>query len=202
MFFITYARPHKPVSSRELTRWVSDILQKVGIHTKTFKIHNLHSASTLNAFSGGFSLPEIAKAAGWTNVKTFGEFYNKPLIENNLGNLLLTKSLYAYRYVWYAGNRCLCDVCCFIYIYQFELWNLIWILIRRTGTDQQRNNTKITLAKWRLIGIIFLWEVPPPCQVSVCPPHPTQCDIPIEKIDIFKEGSGNNRSTPHEYLSG
>ena len=119
MFFISYAPPHKPVPSRTLARWVSDILHMVGIHTKTFK--TLHSAWTSNAFSGGFSLTEIAKAAGWTNVKTFGEFYNKPLIDYNFGSLLLTNSLYAYRYVWYAENRCLYDICCFIYI---PIWAL------------------------------------------------------------------------------
>ena len=56
MFFISYAPPHKPVSSRTLTRWVSDILQKAGIHTKTFKTHSLYSTLTSNAFSGGLSL--------------------------------------------------------------------------------------------------------------------------------------------------
>ena len=75
LFFSNYAPPHKPVSLRTLARWVSDILQKAVIHTKTFKIHSLRSASTSNAFSGGLSLREIAKAAGWTNVKTFGKFF-------------------------------------------------------------------------------------------------------------------------------
>ena len=93
MFFISYAPPHKPVSSRTLTRWVSDILQKAGIHTKTFKTRSLRSVSTSNTFSGGLFLTEIAKAAGWTIVKTFGKFYNKPVIENNFGNFLLTNSL-------------------------------------------------------------------------------------------------------------
>ena len=46
---------------------------------------------------------------------------------------------------------------------------------------------KIKLEKWRLIGIIFPWEVSPPWYVFICPPRPTQCDIPIEKIDVFKE---------------
>ena len=55
-FFISYASSHKPVSSRTLARWVSAILQKAGIHTKTFKTHSLRSASTSNAFSGGLSL--------------------------------------------------------------------------------------------------------------------------------------------------
>ena len=70
MFFISYPSPHKPVSSKTLATWVSDILHKAGIHTKTFKSHSLRSASTSNAFSGGLSLTEIAKAAGWKNVET------------------------------------------------------------------------------------------------------------------------------------
>ena len=89
MFFISYAPPHKPVLSRTLARWVSDILHKACIHTKAFKSHSLHSASTSNAFIGGLSLTEIAKAARWTNVKTFGKLYNKPVIVNNFGNFLL-----------------------------------------------------------------------------------------------------------------
>ena len=64
MFLISYAPPHKPVSSRTLTRWVSDILHKAGIHTKTFKSHSLRSASTSNAFSGGLSLNEIILRIG------------------------------------------------------------------------------------------------------------------------------------------
>ena len=89
MFFIIYATPHKPMSSRTLARWVSDILHKVGVHTKTFKSHSLRSALTSKAFSDGLSLAEIAKAAGWTNIETFGKFYNKPVIVNNCGNFLL-----------------------------------------------------------------------------------------------------------------
>ena len=77
------------MSSRPLARWVLDIVHKAGIHTKTFKSHCLRSGSTSNAFSGGLSLTEIAKAAGWTNVETFEKFYNKPVIDNNFGNFLL-----------------------------------------------------------------------------------------------------------------
>ena len=71
----------------------SDILQKAGIHTKTFKTHSFHSTSISNTFSGGLSLTEIPKAAGWTNVKAFGKFYNNPVIDNNFGNFLLTNNL-------------------------------------------------------------------------------------------------------------
>ena len=61
MFFISYAPPHKRVSSRTLARWVSNILHKAGIHTKTFKSHSLCSASTSNVFSGGLFLPKLPR---------------------------------------------------------------------------------------------------------------------------------------------
>ena len=34
----------------------------------------------------------------------------------------------------------------------------------------------------------------------MCPPQLTQCDIPIEKIDIIKKGSANDRQISREYL--
>ena len=87
-----------PVPSRTQTRWVVDILQKASIHNITFKIDFLRSTSTSNVFSGDPSLAEIEKAAGWANVKTFGKFFNKPVIEKNFGNFLLTISLQIYAY--------------------------------------------------------------------------------------------------------
>ena len=34
----------------------------------------------------------------------------------------------------------------------------------------------------------------------MCSPRPTQCNIPIEKIYIFKEGSAKDQPISHEYL--
>ena len=93
-----------------------------GIHTKTFKNNFIRSAWTSNAFSGSLPITEIAKAALWTNVKTFGRFYNKPVIDNNFGNFLLTNSLQLYPYFRYCMLRigtCMIDVV--LYIYQFGL---------------------------------------------------------------------------------
>ena len=44
-------------------------------------------------FNGGLSLTEIVKAAGWTNVKTFGKFFDKQVTDKNSVNFLLTNSL-------------------------------------------------------------------------------------------------------------
>ena len=189
------------MSSRTLARWVSDILHKAGIHAKTFKSDSLRSASTSNAFSGGLPLTKISKAAGWKNVKTFGKFYNKPVIDNNFGNFLLN----LYLYILYAENKCFM-IYVILYIYHFWLWSLVWILIRGRGRGLELTNreiiSKIKLVKWRLIEIILPWEIPPPWYVFMRPPRPTQCDIPIEKRDVFKEGSADDWPISHEYLSG
>ena len=141
IFFISYAPPHKPVSSKTLASWVSDVLQKAGIQKAG--IHSLRSASTSDVYSGGLSLTEIAKAAGWTNVRTFGKCYNKSVIENNFGSFLLTNSLWLYPYFRYCMLRIgTCMIYIVLYIYQFGLWNLIWILISGTGTEKQRNHSK------------------------------------------------------------
>ena len=88
------------------------------------------------------------------------------------------------------------------YIYQFVLRNLTWIFIRGVEPNNGKIVPKIELAKWRLIGISFPWEVLPPWQVFMWPSRPTQCNIPIEKIDIFKERCANDRSISYEHLSG
>ena len=124
---------------------VSDILYKVGIHTKTSKSHSLRSALTSNVFSGGLSLTEIAKAAGWTNVKTFGKFCTEPVIDNNFRNFYWQTAcnfIHIFMYCMLRLDVCMIYVVLYIYIYKSGLWNLIWILIKGTGTDQRRNNSK------------------------------------------------------------
>ena len=78
---------------RTLARWVSNILQKAGIHTKIFTANSDHSVWTSTAFSVGLSFTGIEMAAGWRNGKTFGKLYNRLVIDKNFGKFLLTNSL-------------------------------------------------------------------------------------------------------------
>ena len=103
--------------------------------------HFLRSGSTSNAFSGALSLTEISKAAGWTNVKTFGKFFDKPVIDNSLGTFYWT-SKFMFIFVYCVLRIGVWMIHVVLYIYQFGLWNLIWILIRRVRTDQLRKNSK------------------------------------------------------------
>lgn len=71
---------------------MTDILQKTGIYTRLFKTHTFQSELISISVSGGLSLTESAKVAGWTNVKMFEKFHNKPVMYNNSVNFLLNNS--------------------------------------------------------------------------------------------------------------
>ena len=37
---ISYGKPHKPVSSEAISRWIKDELSKAGVDTSVFKAHS------------------------------------------------------------------------------------------------------------------------------------------------------------------
>ena len=68
LLFLSYIKPHKPVSSSTLVRWAKSVLSLVGIDTTIFKPHSTRSAASFNA---GVALPDILERANWTNESTF-----------------------------------------------------------------------------------------------------------------------------------
>ena len=46
---ISYGKPHKPVSSETISRWIKDELSKAGVNTSVFKVHSCRSASSSKA---------------------------------------------------------------------------------------------------------------------------------------------------------
>lgn len=87
-FFISFAPPHKNVSSKTIARWVLSFLKDCGVDTKTFGAHSTRSASTSKALKVGMTLGDIGKAAGWTSGSVYSKYYNKP-IHPNFGAQLL-----------------------------------------------------------------------------------------------------------------
>ena len=86
---ISYAKPHKAVSSSTVGRYVKTVLKDSGIDTTIFSAHSTRSATTSKTNLKGLSLKDIEKAAGWKNCKTFALFYKKPIV-NNFGDTLLS----------------------------------------------------------------------------------------------------------------
>ena len=77
--FLPYIKPHRPVSSSTIARWVKSVLTLSGINTESFSAHSTRVAASSAAARTGVALEDIMKAADWTNESTFKEFYHKPV---------------------------------------------------------------------------------------------------------------------------
>ena len=86
---ISYRRPHAPVKSCTIARWIKSVLSKAGIDTNIFKAHSTRSASTSRALSGGVSLEEVLKMADWSGPSTFNRFYYRPRFDNAFAQSVL-----------------------------------------------------------------------------------------------------------------
>lgn len=76
---ISFVKPHKPVKSCTIAKWLKQLLTRAGIDTDTFKPHSTRGASTSKANKFGVSIKQIMNTANWRSRGTFEKFYNKPL---------------------------------------------------------------------------------------------------------------------------
>ena len=72
--FLSYVRPHKPVSSQRIAHWIKSTLESAGIDTGVFSAHSTRGASTTAALKQGVTIPEILKTADWSKESTFRYF--------------------------------------------------------------------------------------------------------------------------------
>ena len=88
---VSFQKPHKPVSTDTISRWLKTVLEKSGIDTSVFKGHSTRAASTSAAAKCKVPLSTIMDNAGWSNATTFGRFYRKPIVTSSkaYGQLLL-----------------------------------------------------------------------------------------------------------------
>jgi len=90
--FISFQSPFQPVSKDTIARWVKETLKLAGIDTGKFSAHSCRAASTSAAHKAGLSLPEIMAAAGWSNARTFAQYYCKTIDKYNFGQHILVSS--------------------------------------------------------------------------------------------------------------
>ncbi len=82
--FLSYIRPHKPVTSPSVARWMKSVLELAGIDTSIFTAHSVRGASTSGALNQGISIPDILKMDSWSNESTFQKFYYRPQFNSSL----------------------------------------------------------------------------------------------------------------------
>lgn len=58
---LSYVKPHKEISAKTVSKWITDILDMAGIDTKTFSGHSTRSAASSKEKSCGVRTKEILK---------------------------------------------------------------------------------------------------------------------------------------------
>ena len=88
--FISFRRPHKPVTSTTLGRWLRTFMSAAGIDSQIFKAHSVRGASTTAAANAFVPLSTIMSMADWSSDSTFRTFYYKPLFNSDFATGVLS----------------------------------------------------------------------------------------------------------------
>ncbi len=75
---IALVRPHKPVSSNTVSRWIKSMLSKGGVDTTKFGAHSTRSAAASRAVVEGAPIDAILQTGSSAHEATFNRFYNRP----------------------------------------------------------------------------------------------------------------------------
>lgn len=80
---LNYNKPHKPVSTETIGRWLKEVLNKAGIDINKFSAHSTRSASVSAAKTMNISVKTILDTAGWASSEAFAKFYDRPAISDD-----------------------------------------------------------------------------------------------------------------------
>ena len=90
--FLSYTKPHKPVTAQRIAHWIKDLLAEAGVDTKVFKAHSVRGASTSAAMAKGVSISDILQTADWSRESTFKRFYYRTTGSNEFARRILKSS--------------------------------------------------------------------------------------------------------------
>ena len=69
-----FTKPHNPVSTDTISRWVKQVLLSAGVDTNKFKAHSIRSASTSHLAKLNINVQDILKSVGWSSEKHISNF--------------------------------------------------------------------------------------------------------------------------------
>ena len=76
--WLSFNKPHKPVTKDTIARWIKTVLDKARIDTSSYTVQSTRTMSTSAVSSANLPIDIIMKAAGWSS-ENVSKFYNKPL---------------------------------------------------------------------------------------------------------------------------
>ena len=88
--FLATIKPHNPVTSSTIARWLRVTLERAGVNTEVFKAHSVRAASASAAAGAGLTTIDILNAADWSTESVFRKFYYKPARNPCFGEAVLS----------------------------------------------------------------------------------------------------------------
>ena len=90
--FVSFRKPHKPVTRPTLKKWVLKMLAQAGIDTGKFKAHSMRSAASSKVAKLGLRMKEVLDNGNWSRESTWQRFYHKEIetTEQKFQNTLLS----------------------------------------------------------------------------------------------------------------
>lgn len=77
--FISYIKPHQPVTKDTIRRWVNDIMASAGIDMSKYVTHSCRAAASSYVYRRKIGLRKIMGACGWSCERTFANHYKRKL---------------------------------------------------------------------------------------------------------------------------
>ena len=90
--FLAMVKPHLPVASCTIARWLKKILQDAGIDVSIFSVHSVHGALSSAAALAGVTTNDILEAADWSTECVFRRFYYKLRHSTAYGDAVLSSA--------------------------------------------------------------------------------------------------------------
>lgn len=90
--FLALVKPHRPVTSATISRWIKDLMKFAGIDTETFKAHSVRGAATSKAMGQGMTMTQVLEHGNWSKAQTFKKFYYRDVSQQqSFQNVVLDK---------------------------------------------------------------------------------------------------------------
>ena len=78
--FVSYVKPHKPVASKSLARWMTAILSLGGVDPAIYQQHSSRSAAAAHHQQAGLTYKQLCNLADWSQCsRTYRNFYERYL---------------------------------------------------------------------------------------------------------------------------
>lgn len=74
--FISFIKPHNPVYSATIARWLKSVITRAGI--EGFTGHSTRGATSTKAVTTGLSVQDVLEMADWSRETTFRRIYYRP----------------------------------------------------------------------------------------------------------------------------